>query len=45
MLNVEELVDYLITEEGQTLLGLDFLVSVLNLSMKRLENIFLIFFK
>ena len=40
MLNVEELVDYLITEEGQTLLGLDFLVSVLNLSMKRLENMF-----
>lgn len=40
MLNVEELVDVLIAEEGQTLLGLDFLVSVLNLDMKKLENIF-----
>ena len=41
MLNVEELVDVLIAEEGQTLLGLDFLVSVLNIDMRKLENIFI----
>ena len=40
MLNVEELVDTFIIEEGQVLLGLDFLLQVLGFSMKQFEKVF-----
>lgn len=41
MLYLEELVDVTLAEEGQTLMGLEFLVEVLNLSMEKIEKIFL----
>ena len=40
MLYLEELLDVVIAEEGQTLMGLDFLVQTLDLSMNRIEAIF-----
>lgn len=40
MLYLEELVDAVIAEEGQTLMGLDFLIDALNLSMEKIELIF-----
>lgn len=41
MLYLEELVDVVIAEEGQTLMGLDFLFDTLSLPMTRIEKIFL----
>ena len=41
MLYLEELVDVTLAEEGQTLMGLEFLVEVLNLPMEKIEKIFL----
>lgn len=41
MLNVEELVDMFIVEEGQVLLGLDFLLNVLGFTMKQFERVFI----
>lgn len=40
MLYLEELVDSVIAEEGQTLMGLDFLFEALELPMKKIELIF-----
>lgn len=40
MLYLEELVDATIAEEGQTLMGLDFLFDVLNLPMQKIDLIF-----
>ena len=40
MLYLEELVDAVIAEEGQTLMGLDFLMETLSLPMKKIELIF-----
>ena len=40
MLYLEELVDVVIAEEGQTLMGLDFLMETLDLPMKKIDNIF-----
>lgn len=40
MLYLEESLDSILSEEGQTLMGLPFLVSTLNLSMKRIELLF-----
>lgn len=40
MLNTEELVDMFIVEEGQVLLGLDFLIQVLGFTMKQFERVF-----
>lgn len=40
MLYLEESLDSILSEEGQTLMGLSFLVSTLNLSMKRIELLF-----
>ena len=40
MLYLEELVDAVIAEEGQTLMGLDFLFETLALPMKKIELIF-----
>ena len=40
MLYLEELVDAVISEEGQTLMGLDFLFETLALPMKKIEIIF-----
>lgn len=40
MLYLEESLDAILSEEGQTLMGLPFLVSTLNLSMKRIELLF-----
>ena len=37
MLYLEELLDAVIAEEGQTLMGLEFLVETLNLSMKKID--------
>ena len=39
-LYLEELVDVVIAEEGQTLMGLDFLLDTLELPMKRIDAIF-----
>ena len=36
MLYMEELVDAIIAEEGQTLMGLEFLTETLNLPMKKI---------
>ena len=41
MLYLEELLDVTLAEEGQTLMGLDFLVETLNLPMEKIEKIFL----
>lgn len=41
MLYLEELVDVVIAEEGQTLMGLDFLFDTLSLPMEKIEKIFL----
>lgn len=40
MLYLEELLDTIIAEEGQTLMGLEFLVDTLGLSMKRIDALF-----
>ena len=40
MLYLEELVDAVIAEEGQTLMGLDFLIETLELPMKKIDLIF-----
>ncbi len=40
MLYLEELVDTVIAEEGQTLMGLDYLYDVLGLPMSKIEKIF-----
>lgn len=40
MLYLEESLDSVLSEEGQTLMGLSFLVSTLNLSMKKIELLF-----
>ena len=40
MLYLEELVDVVIAEEGQSLMGLDFLVETLDLPMTKIDNIF-----
>lgn len=40
MLYLEELVDVVIAEEGQTLMGLDFLFDTLSLPMTKIEKIF-----
>ena len=40
MLYLEESLDSILSEEGQTLMGLSFLVSTLDLSMKRIELLF-----
>ena len=40
MLYLEELVDAVIAEEGQTLMGLDFLMETLELPMKKIDLIF-----
>ena len=40
MLYLEQLVDVVIAEEGQTLMGLEFLIETLGLSMKKIDNIF-----
>lgn len=40
MLFLEELVDTVIAEEGQTLMGLDYLFNVLDLPMTKIEKIF-----
>ena len=41
MLQVEELTDIVLAEEGQTLMGLDFLTETLALSMDKIEKIFI----
>lgn len=40
MLYLEELLDAIIAEEGQTLMGLDFLIETLNLPMKKIDILF-----
>ena len=40
MLYLEELLDTVIAEEGQTLVGLDFLIETLNLPMSKIDAIF-----
>ena len=40
MLYLEELLDAIIAEEGQTLMGLEFLIDTLGLSMKRIDTLF-----
>lgn len=40
MLYLEELLDAVIAEEGQTLMGLEFLIETLGLSMKRIDMLF-----
>ena len=40
MLYLEELLDVVLSEEGQTLMGLDFLIETLDLPMKKIDNIF-----
>lgn len=40
MLFLEELLDAVIAEEGQTLMGLDFLIETLNLPMKKIDLLF-----
>ena len=40
MLYLEELLDTIIAEEGQTLMGLEFLIDTLGLSMKRIDALF-----
>ena len=40
MLYLEELLDTVIAEEGQTLMGLEFLIDTLGLSMKRIDILF-----
>ena len=40
MLYLEELLDAVIAEEGQTLMGLDFLIHTLDLPMKKIDLIF-----
>ena len=37
---MEELLDAIIAEEGQTLMGLEFLIDTLGLSMKRIDTLF-----
>lgn len=41
MINCEELVDMFIYEEGQQLLGLDFLIETLGFNMKQFERMFI----
>ena len=40
MLYMEELLDAVIAEEGQTLMGLDFLIETLDLPMKKIDLLF-----
>lgn len=40
MLYLEELLDSIIAEEGQTLMGLDFLIETLNLPMNKIDLLF-----
>lgn len=40
MLYLEELLDAIIAEEGQTLMGLEFLIEALNLPMKKIDILF-----
>ena len=40
MLYLEELLDAVIAEEGQTLMGLEFLIDTLNLPMKKIDLLF-----
>ena len=40
MLYLEELLDTVLAEEGQTLMGLDFLIQTLDLSMTKIDSIF-----
>ena len=40
MLYLEELVDVVVAEEGQSLMGLDFLIDTLGLSMTKIDSIF-----
>ena len=40
MLYMEELLEAVIAEEGQTLMGLDFLIDTLDLSMKKIDLLF-----
>ena len=40
MLYLEELLDTVLAEEGQTLMGLEFLFETLDLPMKKIDNIF-----
>lgn len=40
MLYLEELLDTVIAEEGQTLMGLDFLIETLNLPMQKIDTLF-----
>ena len=40
MLYLEELLDTVIAEEGQSLMGLDFITTTLELTMPKIENIF-----
>lgn len=40
MLYMEELLDAIIAEEGQTLMGLEFLIETLNLPMKKIDTLF-----
>ena len=37
MLYMEELLDAIIAEEGQTLMGLDFLIETLDLPMNKID--------
>ena len=45
MLYLEELLDAIIAEEGQTLMGLEFLIETLGLSMKRIDTLFFSFWQ
>ena len=40
MLYMEEVLDAVIAEEGQTLMGLDFLIDTLNLPMNKIDLLF-----
>ena len=40
MLYLEELLDAVIAEEGQTLMGLEFLIDTLGLSMSKIDTLF-----
>ena len=37
---MEELLDAIIAEEGQTIMGLEFLIETLNLPMKKIDTLF-----
>jgi len=40
MIHLEELIDLVLVSEGQTLMGLDFIIETLGLTLKKLENLF-----